>query len=326
MLKYNSTFNQNSNNTSISFLLTSEFKSNWESFAKDQIMEAFENTFDNYYWLSHTVQDVLRVIYEETDKMIKQKVNLVVKTLGIEEDNTEKLYARFKPFFQEYFASIFIFSDEILSKFRKILLDLIQGYKGIEESIREGIKQDIESKYFKGLVNTIFNICIYMHLHDPQIFFSIQPFEKRKLEYNYFIKNEYIVIEGFANDNSTCVIVARPPSLKNNFAFQGIKPCVYVVANPSDEIISICNQNKSQKKQSFFCNSEINVNKENEASPSKSKIENNFRSQKNQVKIESNTSNKQANLKSTNTNNNQKQNICLTKKQLVKAVTLKESN
>ena len=66
-------------------------------------MEAFENTFDNYFWLANVVQDTLSIIYNETNNVIIEKINSILKTLNIEEKHPEKFVTRFRTFFQEYF-------------------------------------------------------------------------------------------------------------------------------------------------------------------------------------------------------------------------------
>ena len=57
-------------------------------------MEAFENTFDNYFWLANVVQDTLSIIYNETNNVIIEKINSILKTLNIEEKHPEKRLVR----------------------------------------------------------------------------------------------------------------------------------------------------------------------------------------------------------------------------------------
>ena len=211
-------------------------------------MEAFENTFDNYFWLANVVQDTLSIIYNETNNVIIEKINSILKTLNIEEKHPEKFVTRFRTFFQEYFFSIFTFTDEILNRIKSKLNEVMLKYKNFDEKLSRGLKSDIDSKSFKSLSHMIFKLCIYMLLHEPQLSLSIQPYEKRELSYNYYSKTDHLNIEGFGNDLSACITILSPPMLRNYFPFQGIKPSVYIIPNPDDEIIKSCEKNKITKK------------------------------------------------------------------------------
>ena len=228
-------------------------------------METFENTFDNYFWLAHIVQDTLLIIYNETNIVIYDKISSILKTLNIDE-KPEKFLTRFRTFFQEYFAMIFSFTDIILNKIKVKLNEVVMKYKDFDEKYCEGLKKDIDSKSFKNLSQMVFKLCIYMLLHEPQLSLNIQPYEKRVFSYNYFNKNEYLNIEGFGNEQSACIIILYPPMLRNYFPFQGIKPSVYIIPCPDEEIMKSCEKNKNVKKLS-----KVNI----EADLSPVKIENN---------------------------------------------------
>jgi hypothetical protein len=275
--KVNKIFRQSLNNTSIPFFLTSEFKNNWENFAKDQIMEAFENTFDNYFWLAHLVQDTVLIIYQETNMVIIQKIVSILKILNIDEKHPDRFISRFRTFFQEYFMSIFIFTDEILLNIKSKLNDVINKYGSLDEKILEGIKSDIESKSFKSLSQIVFKLCIYMLLHEPQLTLSIQPYEKREFSYNFYNKTECLNIEGFGNEHSSCITILGPPMIRNYLPFQGIKPCVYIIPQPEEEVVQCCERNKIAKKnvqvdkvENLASNVNINEKSEKTSSPVKS--------------------------------------------------------
>jgi hypothetical protein len=68
-------------------LLPSEFKSNWESLVKDQIMEAFDNCFSDYALLTYLVQDTINIIYNESLEIIKEKILNILKALNIIEQS-----------------------------------------------------------------------------------------------------------------------------------------------------------------------------------------------------------------------------------------------
>lgn len=285
---------QSLNNTSIPFFLTSEFKNNWENFAKDQIMEAFENTFDNHFWLAHIVQDTLLIIYQETNFVIFQKINSILKILNIDEKHPEKFLSRFRTFFQEYFMSIFIFSEDILIKIKSKICEIIMKYRSFDETILEGIKKDIESKSFKNLSQIVFKLCIYMLLHEPQLTLNIQPYEKREFSYNFYNKTEHLNIEGFGNDQSSCITILGPPMIRNYLPFHGIKPCVYIIPQPDEEVIKCCQRNKATKKMQQIEKLEsseciVNLNEKTEKTSSPVKSEKKFKDIIQESDIQNNT-------------------------------------
>lgn len=234
-------------------------------------MEAFENTFDNYFWLAHIIQDTLLIIFNETNIVIYDKISSILKTLNIDEKYPEKFLTRFRTFFQEYFASIFCFNEEILNQVKVKLNEIVANYKDLDEKYCEGIKKDIDSKSFKILTEKVFKLCIYMLLHEPQLSLNIQPYEKREFSYNYFNKNEYLNIEGFGNEQSACIIILFPPMLRNYFPFQGIKPSVYIIPDPDEEIMKSCEKNKNLKKLQ-----KVNIAAAQQSDISPVKLENNF--------------------------------------------------
>jgi hypothetical protein len=145
-------------------------------------------------------------------------------------------------------VSIFTFTDDILCKIKTRLYETIYKYKDFEESVKEGVKRDIESKSFKNLSQILFKLCIYMLLHEPQLTLGIQPYEKREFSYNYYNKTDFLNIEGFGNDQSACITILGPPMIRNYLPFQGIKPSVYIIPVADEEIIKSCEKNKAAKK------------------------------------------------------------------------------
>ena len=117
-----------------------------------------------------------------------------------------------------------------------------------------------------------------MLLHEPLLTFNIEKYEKRKIKYYYYDKKEFQCIEGFGNEKTPCLIILPPPLLRNSFPFNGMKAAVYLIENPSQDIIEQCNFYQREKdnkkkfndikkngeKNNFIIdnNDNINVNKE----------------------------------------------------------------
>jgi len=149
---------------------------------------------------------------------------------------------RFKAIFQDFFATIFAFNEEYLIKLKTKLKIVIKTYKDFDEYESDFLK-DLETNSFRNLIQTLFKLCVYMLLHDPVLSLNIQGYENRTITYHYFNKNEFVNIEGFANDKSSCAVIITPPILRKNFYYQGLKPAVYIVADPSETILKECERN-----------------------------------------------------------------------------------
>jgi hypothetical protein len=240
-----SVYGKNVNNTSNSFLLPSEFKSNFETLAKDMIMEGFDSCFDDYQLLSNLVQDSLRIIYEDSNSTIISKINISLKSLGIEEPFQEKFLIKFRIIFQEYFTTIFTCTEEFILEVKNKMEKLVDEFyiKQFNSKIVD-IKSDLNTKGFKTFVSHSFKICIYMLLHDPQLTFNILPFHKRQPTYIFYNKSDFLNIEGFGKEQTPCVIILPTPIMRSKFPYQGIKPAVYMVVNADDNIKQECEKNK----------------------------------------------------------------------------------
>ena len=232
------------NNTSSSFLLPYEFKSIWETLEKDLLLEAFESFFDSYSWLAHLTQDTIKIVYEESNLVINDYLTKMLVILKINNEVTNETFLqRVKFIFQDFFATIFAFNDDFIEKVKIKLKQTIKTYKDFEDKESDFLS-DIETKQFKTLIQTLFKLCVYMLLHEPVLTLNIQDYESRSLVYHYYHKNEFINIEGFGNEKSSCAVILSPPVLRKNFYYQGIKPAVYILANADETIKQECEKNK----------------------------------------------------------------------------------
>lgn len=323
-------------------MLPSEFKSNWETLVKDQIMEAFENSFFDYSLLTYLVQDTIKIIYNESLEIIKEKIINVIKVLNILEGNNysiskinknknnniqsklgkhdnkesdksnekdkhqdkdldneikgkipkenkseneknkiesnlelfenldyEKFICKFRLIFQEYFSVIFQCNDsDFQNKIKEKLNSLIKKddiYKSFSEEKKKFIQEDLNSKSFNEFSLSALKLCLYMHLHEPKLTFILPSSsdEERKLVFYYYKKDEFTNIEGFPKEKCCCVVILPCPILRSNYSYQGIKPAVYIIPQPTQEIYNECNlylQNNNEKENEKGVNKESDVN------------------------------------------------------------------
>jgi hypothetical protein len=90
----------------------------------------------------------------------------------------------------------------------------------------------------------LFKLCIYMILHDPILTFHKN--DEKKLKYIFYNKNDLLVMEGFGNDQTPCLIIVFPPLLRKSFTYMGIKPAVYCIPKESitECMLQDCEKNK----------------------------------------------------------------------------------
>ena len=218
-------------------------------------MEAFENSFSDYLLLTYLVQDTIKIIYNESIIAIKQKISNILKALNINDSNNknidnisyDKFICKFRLIFQEYFSNIFQNNSEFLENIKNKLNSLINKndeiYKNFSDKINL-IKQDVSSKSFTEFLISAFKLCLYMHLHEPKLTFILpSASEERKLIFSYYKKDEFTNIEGFPKEKSCCVIILPCPILRSNYSYQGIKPAVYIISSPTEDILEECNKN-----------------------------------------------------------------------------------
>jgi hypothetical protein len=79
-----------------------------------------------------------------------------------------------------------------------------------------------------------------MVLNDPPIYLMLEEWEQRKkkeqliekFEFWMFNKNDYYCIDGFPKEGFPSVVVLPPP-YRQGYVYQGIKPAVIVLNDPS---------------------------------------------------------------------------------------------
>ena len=235
------------NNTSVQFFLPSEFKKLWENLTETELLAPFDNFIDNYIFISHICQDLTNLTYFETKNIIDKKFNSLLFCLDIKINSDEEkklIFSKFIPLFQEHFFDIFKLKNENIENIKNKLINISNLYTFNFD--KNDLKESIKDKQFNILLKSLFDLCLHMLLHDPLLTFNILPYEKRKINYYYYNKKEFQSIEGFGNEKTPCLIILPPPLLKNSFPFNGMKYAVYLIENPSLDIIQKCDKFKKE--------------------------------------------------------------------------------
>ena len=98
----------------------------------------------------------------------------------------------------------------------------------IRDEYQEQFDDLLEMEDFSKLVQSVFYLCLFMLLSDPVLRVPIENFKNRKFTYKRFKKNDYICVDGFARENSPCLVLL-PPVTRNNHPYNGIKPSVLIL-------------------------------------------------------------------------------------------------
>ena len=294
------------NDTSKVVFTQNEFKKLWESIIQTELIDSFEFCIKEYKLISNLCQDIILLIYDETKKIIDLKFLEILKCLNLSKtskDKKDNLYMKILPFFRENFNNIFEFDDEKIKNIKDKLKNIINQYNFLKEikivssnssknlndiqinnnndknniinnrnnndnDIYKLLENKIKGKNFDGIMNSFFNICLYMLLHDPVLNFDIEKYSQRKLIYYFYNKKDFINVEGFGNDKTPCVIILPPPLLKKKYQFNGLRPAVYLLSdiniNKNSEIYKQCKLNEKKKEEENKKNKSKEINNKNE--------------------------------------------------------------
>ena len=276
------------NNLEANFLTPVEFKQLWEYLVKTELIEPFDFCINDYILIANLCQDIMLLVYEECKKNINNKFLEVLNCLNlgkISKDKRTEIFHHFLPFFRENFNKIFIFSENFSKIIYSKLLSVISDYNYNKDIIKQNIsenwnsinenidskddnsinainkiKEKIKQNNFSNIIKNFYKISIYMLLHDPILSFDLEKYSKRKLKFFYFNKNDFINVDGFAKDNSPCILLLSAPLLKNKFNFHNLRAPVYIVNNPDKNILEECENNKKDK---IVKDENINLNNTN---------------------------------------------------------------
>ncbi|CDW71805.1 UNKNOWN [Stylonychia lemnae] len=245
---------KNRNNTSSAFTLPSEFKNAWDELVKELILDAFPDFLDKYEELVPLVQELFIVVRAEIVQIQQSILSDVGKRLRLFDDKSSKetvgsaigyLDTKFQSIFQEYSLKVFYLSDQeindlVMNKYKPRCVGIISDRDGAEDDFED----NISTPDFKRFVRAVFKLSLHMVLNDPPILLSMECWETRqvktiliqKFEFWMYNKNDYYCIDGFPKEGNPCVVVLPPP-YRQGYVYQGIKPAVIVLDDPSDEVV-----------------------------------------------------------------------------------------
>jgi len=231
--------------TSSSFPWPDEFKNRWEAFVRTMIMDSFETINANYILLMKTINIIVKIIYDISKIQIRQKTIELLKCLGlknISDINISNFYNKFQRLlFQDFFKTLFIVSNEFYNSITiKIKNEIYNNEKIFNNKEIEDILKDLTNNNIVKFITELYFLCLYMNINEPKLTIKTST----EINYRYYKRSEYDIIEGFGKDNDICIIILNPPMLGYNKPFKGLKPAVFIIEDPSKDIVDICEKQK----------------------------------------------------------------------------------
>ena len=240
---------KNNNDTSSDYPWPKEFCEKWDNFSQNLIMDCFEYCSEDNLLLTKIINFTIKIVYNMTRIYINEKIIDLFKCLGIINPNQEDIIFFFEKFkvllFQVYYKTIFHFNDEIYSKINSKIKNEIDtlnindkkifNYKEIEL-----INKDLDSTEITNFFKELYSICTYMYIHEPILYIDLIY----DIDYFFYSKKDYIIIDGFEKENSVCVLILNPPIFKSNCFYRELKPLVKIIDNPTNEMIEKCKYNQ----------------------------------------------------------------------------------
>jgi len=218
--------------------------------------------------VTNLVQEIIMICYDQVKTVIKEVNCNILKILNLNEKNESEIKKHLANFYQDNHSSIFRFDESRFEKIRSLYKKLAEkifahGFTSelfnfppedepetpeqtennpseipqeeppkftveIREEYQEQFEEMLETDDFNRFVSTVFYLCLFMLLNDPPLRVPIDNFKNRKFVYKRFKKTDYICVDGFAKENSPCLVLL-PAVLRNNHPYNGIKPSVLIL-------------------------------------------------------------------------------------------------
>ena len=288
--------------TSSSFPWPTEFKNRWDTLVHTMIMDNFDTINTNYILLMRTLNIIVKSIYDISKNEIRQKAIDILKCLGLQnisDINISNFYNKFQRLlFQDFFKTLFIVSNELYNSIiSKIKSEILKNKKIFTQKDIENILKDINNENITNFIREIYFLCLYMNINEPKLVIKTSI----EINYRYYNKNEYDIIEGFAKNKDICIIILNPPMLGHNKPFKGIKPAVFIIENPTKEIIDIC---EKQKNNNLLYNNIIQISTEESKKILKNNKGDNFKNRYNLINNIKNKNDDENDILNINTNIN----------------------
>lgn len=207
----------------------------WEDLGKETLVDCFIDFFDNQIHTLHMIQELLLISSENFKLQIKEITDNLLKQLTIPNDknNFKHIENAIKPIYQEFFDLIFEselnsgkFLENIKTRYRRYINEVLVTKHNFDKE--DELEDMLKSKSFKDLIVITKKMFLYIDFHDPPLKLKIEENNERKIELKSFKNSDCLCVDGLVKENKSCLILMNPPTLKNGFIYQGLKPIVIV--------------------------------------------------------------------------------------------------
>ena len=185
---------------------------------QENVLDLFSDFLNSHKNFVQLVQVLIKVVLEEENKAIDDKVRAVLDLLGCGVSNYENIKKCLLRLFQDHSATAFAV---------KLLDGVKEKYlQRVPEELKKDAKKIVEMEEFEYFLLNMHKIALHMLLNDPKLEI---PFTQG-LEYVVLNKpDEFYCIDGFPHGAPQAVVVV-PSVVRNNYPYNGIKPSVLIVS------------------------------------------------------------------------------------------------
>ncbi|CDW71703.1 UNKNOWN [Stylonychia lemnae] len=220
---------KNSNNTTSSFALPSEFKTQWDGLMSEHLIDAFGVHLQRPRIFTILAQQSFKTVIKIIEDQKLEKIQIISDILNFS-DNLECIdiiKARLQPVFQEQAKIIFKYNQtDIISKFKNELKAL---------KIKKDFIDELEDEDMYNYFQKLFSIILHMKLSDPIISLNLPYVQQndsrilidfyKDLVLSPFKNKEHYCADGFPKEGSNCFVILSSP-MRDSHIYQGIKQTV----------------------------------------------------------------------------------------------------
>lgn len=241
-------------------ILPSEFRLLWEEICAKMI-ECFVDFVEDSNNMHFLISLLVKLTHLAVDDWITEVSTNLNNLLNRQGGNKDYFYSLYTDNFQNLI-------EEKQQK-KKRICKVVEDFKlASSNKQQDDFDELLESVYLRNLISQLDTLFFHAEFHKPQLKISFET----SLEYRTFVASECAILDGFPRDNSTCLILQKPPMLKGEFAFAGCKTLVVMIEEPKYAYKKI-RISSSKFKEQAQQRGNIKENEADYASKNKAKLE-----------------------------------------------------
>jgi len=248
-------------------MLPSEFKNCWEDLGQKYLNDIFIDFFNDPLLTFHLVQELFSICLTVVEENVNNKIKFLLKNFNIPEEKEKNVINSLRNFINEYNSNIFENPEENDEFVKKVKEEYNRRMLSIECVILR--QKDYESliglNSFSDMILLIKRIFIFTKFHVPELTLNIESnCFNRKIEFKQFKNIECYCLDGFVKEHKECLVILKPPLLKSNYPYQGLK-FIVIFCEKNDKLeekyINIISEKKIKELDKYTNKPKMNRNK-----------------------------------------------------------------